>query len=69
MGLNSIRLGKTGLQVSELALGTARFGKKRPAAGERIPGEPQHEFPDSNAEAGGNLTALPESSAGAGAEK
>ena len=69
MGLNSIRLGKTGLQVSELALGTARFGNKRSDGGEEIPRERAHELLDRYAEAGGNFIDMADVYGGGSAEK
>jgi aryl-alcohol dehydrogenase-like predicted oxidoreductase len=55
MALRTVSLGATGLQVSELALGTARFGAERDDGTEEIDRERAHELLDAYAEAGGNF--------------
>lgn len=55
MGLDTVTLGKTGLQVSELALGTARFGSEHANGEEEIDREQAHELLDRYANAGGNF--------------
>jgi len=55
MALQTVSLGATGLQVSELALGTARFGAERDDGTEEIDRERAHELLDAYAEAGGNF--------------
>ncbi|MDR9380814.1 MAG: aldo/keto reductase [Natronomonas sp.] len=55
MGLDTVKLGATGLQVSELALGTARYGSERSDGEEEITRERAHELLDKYAEAGGNF--------------
>ncbi|MFP9062223.1 aldo/keto reductase [Natrialbaceae archaeon A-chndr2] len=58
MGLDTVRLGKTGLQVSELALGTARFGSERENGDEEINREQAFALLDSYAQNGGNFIDL-----------
>lgn len=60
MGLDTVRLGRTGLKVSELALGTARFGSEREDGDgtEEIDRQGAHALLDRYAEAGGNLLDL-----------
>lgn len=55
MELDTVSLGGTGLDVSELALGTARFGSERGEGGEEIPRYRAHELLDAYAAAGGNF--------------
>ncbi len=69
MGLDTVTLGKTGLQVSELALGTARFGSERDSGVEEITREGAHELLDSYADAGGNFLDLADVYGGGRAEQ
>ena len=69
MGLDTVRLGKTGLQVSELALGTARFGNERSDGEEEIPRDRAHELLDRYADAGGNFIDLADVYGGGRAER
>jgi aryl-alcohol dehydrogenase-like predicted oxidoreductase len=55
MALRTVSLGSTGLQVSELALGTARFGAERDDGTEEIDRESARELLDAYADAGGNF--------------
>ena len=55
MALQTVSLGATGLQVSELALGTARFGAERDDGTEEVDRERAYELLDAYAEAGGNF--------------
>jgi aryl-alcohol dehydrogenase-like predicted oxidoreductase len=58
MELDTVSLGATGLQVSELALGTARFGSEREDGTEEITRERAHDLLDRYAAAGGNYVDL-----------
>ena len=58
MSLDTVRLGNTGLQVSELALGTARFGSTRDDGAEEIDRETAHDLLDTYASRGGNFVDL-----------
>jgi aryl-alcohol dehydrogenase-like predicted oxidoreductase len=58
MALDTVSLGATGLQVSELALGTARFGSERDDGTEEIDREGAHALLDRYADAGGNYIDL-----------
>ncbi len=69
MGLDTVTLGNTGLQVSELALGTARFGSERDSGKEEITRAEAHELLDSYAEAGGNFLDLADVYGGGNAER
>ncbi len=55
MELQTVPLGETGLRVSELALGTARFGAKREDGSEEIDRETAYELLNRYAEVGGNF--------------
>ena len=68
MELDTVTLGKTGLQVSELALGTARFGSERGSGEEEITREEAHALLDSYDEAGGNFLDLADVYGGGSAE-
>jgi aryl-alcohol dehydrogenase-like predicted oxidoreductase len=55
MELDAVRLGSTGLRVSELALGTARFGNEREDGTLEIGRSTAHDLLDRYAAAGGNF--------------
>ncbi len=69
MGLDTVRLGKTGLQVSELALGTARFGSELDDGGEEIDREQAYELLDRYADAGGTFIDMADVYGGGRAEE
>lgn len=58
MKLDTVSLGETGLQVSELSLGTARFGSELDCGTEEISREGAHALLDHYAEAGGTFLDL-----------
>ncbi|MFC5369014.1 aldo/keto reductase [Salinirubrum litoreum] len=68
MALDTVPLGATGLQVSELALGTARFGSERDDGTEEIDRDAAHALLDSYADAGGNYVDLADVYGGGTAE-
>jgi aryl-alcohol dehydrogenase-like predicted oxidoreductase len=68
MELDTVSLGATGLQVSELALGTARFGSERDDGTEEITREGAHDLLDRYAAAGGNYIDLADVYGGGTAE-
>jgi aryl-alcohol dehydrogenase-like predicted oxidoreductase len=68
MALDTVSLGATGLQVSELALGTARFGSERADGTEEIDRGGAHALLDRYAEAGGNYIDLADVYGGGAAE-
>jgi len=55
MALDTVSLGETGLQVSELALGTARFGARQDDGSLEIDQETAVSLLDAYADAGGNF--------------
>ena len=55
MDLDTVGLGATGLEVSELALGTARFGDERDDGAEEVDRTTAHALLDEYAAAGGNF--------------
>ncbi len=55
MVLKTVPLGRTGLCVSELALGTWRFGRKNDAGEVEIEKERAHELLDAFADRGGTF--------------
>ncbi len=68
MSLDTVRLGNTGLQVSEIALGTARFGSTRDDGTEEIDKETAHELLNTYADRGGNFIDLADAYGGGLAE-
>jgi len=58
MDLDTVRMGRTGLSVSELALGTARFGNEHDDGTEEVDRETAHALLDRYAAAGGNVIDL-----------
>ena len=69
MGLDTVRLGSTGLQISEVALGTARFGNERDDGEEEISRDRAQEMLDSYADSGGNFVDMADVYGGGRAEK
>lgn len=69
MGLDTVSLGSTGLQVSELALGTARFGNEREDGSEEIGRGQAHRLLDRYADAGGNFIDMADVYGGGSAER
>ncbi|UTF55683.1 aldo/keto reductase [Natronosalvus rutilus] len=69
MGINTVKLGKTGLNVSELALGTARFGSQRSDGEKEISRDQAHRLLDRYAEAGGNFIDMADVYGGGRAEE
>jgi len=54
MALETVQLGQTGLEVSEIAFGTARFGTQR-SGSEEIPRDRAHDLLSTYADADGNF--------------
>lgn len=69
MELQTVPLGESGLRVSELALGTARFGAKREDGTEEIDRQTAYELLDQYAEVGGNFIDLADAYADGTAEQ
>lgn len=69
MELDSVRLGSTGLRVSELALGTARFGNEREDGTVEIDRSTAQDLLDRYAAAGGNFLDLADVYGGGDAER
>jgi aryl-alcohol dehydrogenase-like predicted oxidoreductase len=70
MELDTVSMGSTGLRVSELALGTARFGSERGDDGDaEIDRETAHDILDRYAAAGGNFLDLADVYGGGDAER
>jgi aryl-alcohol dehydrogenase-like predicted oxidoreductase len=55
MGLDSVLLGRTGLQVSEIAFGTWRFGRENDDGDIEVGRERAHQLLDAYADAGGRF--------------
>ena len=55
MGLDSVPLGRTGLQVSEIAFGTWRFGRENDTGDVEVGREQAHQLLDAYADAGGRF--------------
>jgi aryl-alcohol dehydrogenase-like predicted oxidoreductase len=55
MGLDSVPLGRTGLEVSEIAFGTWRFGRENDEGEIEVGRERAHELLDAYADAGGRF--------------
>lgn len=68
MELDAVRLGSTGLRVSELALGTARFGNEREDGTLEIDRSTAHDLLDRYAAAGGNFLDMADVYGGGDAE-
>jgi len=68
MALDTVSLGSTGLRVSELALGTARFGSEHEDETEEIDEGTAHDLLDRYAAAGGNFLDLADVYGGGRAE-
>lgn len=69
MELDTVKLGETGLQVSELALGTARVGSERSDGTEEIDREQAHRILDRYTEAGSNFINMVDVYGGGSAER
>jgi len=66
MDLDTVRMGRTGLSVSELALGTARFGNEHDDGTEEVDRETVYALLDRYAAAGSNVIDLADCTAAGG---